>query len=298
MACMKYFLILSVLLVFNTVWAEIYKYKNSDGKWVFTDKPPLTQVDVKTIEYKDTRKILPQPRLSIYEKDNLTITEAINPYYAPVQFRIYSKEFLGGQQDILVPSNSRQPIFNRSSDAQSYRYTYRIGDPAALHNNDILYQIPILSKLKHKFSQSFNGRFSHHSEPNVYAVDIAVPVGTHIIAAREGTVIKVKDDYHMSGRSRYFLDKANHVYVLHDDGTYAVYAHLLQGSVAVTPGDKVKIGDILGRSGSSGFSTGPHLHFVIRRNVGMRTVSIPFMFVDNDGVPFEPKARMLIQPKD
>jgi murein DD-endopeptidase MepM/ murein hydrolase activator NlpD len=107
-------------------------------------------------------------------------------------------------------------------------------------------------------------------------------------------VIWTKDDYHMGGGGKYFLDKANYIKVLHDDGTYAVYAHILMGSAVVQPGDKVKAGDILARAGSSGYSTGPHLHFVVRKNIGLKTLSIPFKFVDQNGLPFEPRKGMMI----
>jgi murein DD-endopeptidase MepM/ murein hydrolase activator NlpD len=109
-------------------------------------------------------------------------------------------------------------------------------------------------------------------------------------------VIYTKDDYIFSGQSTYFLDKANKVEVLHDDGTYAVYAHLLQSTIGVTIGDSVAVGAELGKSGSSGFSTGPHLHFVIRRNIGFKTVSVPFRFSDNNATPFTPTTGYYIQP--
>jgi len=74
-----------------------------------------------------------------------------------------------------------------------------------------------------------------------------------------------------------------------------VYAHILIGSARVKPGDRVAVGDVLARSGSSGYSTGPHLHFVIRKNSGLQTVSIPFSFRDADGAPFTPREGMKLR---
>ena len=100
----------------------------------------------------------------------------------------------------------------------------------------------------------------------------------------------------MGGRKKYFLDKANYVKILHEDGTYAVYAHILQGTAMVKPGENVQLGQRLARSGSSGYSTGPHLHFVIQKNVGLKTHSIPFVFKDAEGKTFTPKRAMVIAP--
>jgi murein DD-endopeptidase MepM/ murein hydrolase activator NlpD len=119
-------------------------------------------------------------------------------------------------------------------------------------------------------------------------------VGTYLTAVRTGTVILVKDDYHMSGTTRYFLDKANVIQVLHYDGTFASYAHILMDTAMVKEGDKVARGERLARSGSSGFSTGPHLHFSIVKNVGIKNISIPFQFVDNKGKVFTPKRAMIM----
>ncbi len=103
---------------------------------------------------------------------------------------------------------------------------------------------------------------------------------------------RIKEDYHHSGTSKFFADKANHVAVVHDDGTYAIYAHILPDSTVVKPGERVEPGDRLARSASSGYSTGPHLHFVIRRNTGLRTESVPFRINNRDGRALAPEQGM------
>ncbi|MOA20011.1 Murein DD-endopeptidase MepM [compost metagenome] len=57
-----------------------------------------------------------------------------------------------------------------------------------------------------------------------------------------------------------------------------VYLHLMRGSVLVREGQRVGIGTPLARSGNTGNSSGPHLHFVVQRNVGLALESIPFDF--------------------
>ncbi|MCY1287521.1 Peptidase family M23 [compost metagenome] len=57
-----------------------------------------------------------------------------------------------------------------------------------------------------------------------------------------------------------------------------VYLHLMRGSVQVREGQQVALGERIARSGNTGNSTGPHLHFVIQRNIGLALESIPFDF--------------------
>lgn len=123
-------------------------------------------------------------------------------------------------------------------------------------------------------SQGAGGDFSHNSPKGRYAVDIAMPVGTPIVAARAGTVLKVRDGQH----ARLPDPAGNYVRILHDDGSHSAYLHLKRGSVRVKVGQHVRVGSLLGQSGNTGRSTGPHLHFVVQKNVGDSLVSVPFRF--------------------
>ena len=85
-------------------------------------------------------------------------------------------------------------------------------------------------------------------------IDLAVAAGTPVHATLSG-VCRVIDD-----RTGYGL----HVIIDHGQGLSSLYAHL--ESVAVTSGESVAAGQVIGRVGSTGNSTGPHLHFEIRMN--------------------------------
>ena len=91
---------------------------------------------------------------------------------------------------------------------------------------------------------------------NHKGIDIATPVGSKIIAARAGTVIHADNGYN-GGYGKLIKIK-------HDDGYETRYAHL--SSISVKKGQKVSIGQEIAKSGNSGNSTGPHLHFEIRLN--------------------------------
>jgi murein DD-endopeptidase MepM/ murein hydrolase activator NlpD len=85
-------------------------------------------------------------------------------------------------------------------------------------------------------------------------IDVGVPIGTPIVAARAGTVQKAGPS---SGYGRA-------VFLVHDNGYTTEYGHI--SSATVRPGQKVQAGQQIARSGNTGHSTGPHLHFTIRKN--------------------------------
>lgn len=85
-------------------------------------------------------------------------------------------------------------------------------------------------------------------------VDIAAAQGTSVLASSEGKVVI----------SQYSSSAGNYVMIYHGDDIYTVYMHMSKLNVKV--GDKVKQGEIIGLVGSTGFSTGPHLHFGIMIN--------------------------------
>lgn len=165
----------------------------------------------------------------------------------------------------LVPEAGKTPSYKP-------RLRYALGDPRA---EPTVTQYPLpWSGGPFRVTQGPGGRFSHTGPKGRYAIDIAMPEGTPILAARPGLVVNV--DNNQSGRGN--NPAGNFVRLLHDDGTMSVYLHLQRGSVRVKAGDRVRTGTPLARSGNTGNSTGPHLHFVVQRNIGMDTISIPFEF--------------------
>lgn len=88
------------------------------------------------------------------------------------------------------------------------------------------------------------------------SIDIGLPMGTPIKAADNGKVIAVE---------HFTIGYGVHVIIDHQDGLTSLYAHLT--SEQVTVGQQVSKGDTIGISGSTGRSTGPHLHFEVRRGI-------------------------------
>ncbi len=88
------------------------------------------------------------------------------------------------------------------------------------------------------------------------AVDFGAPVGTPVKASLDGEVILSK------GGGAYNGGYGNYIVIKHSNGTQTLYAHLSKTEVSV--GRKVSKGDVIGKSGNTGRSTGPHLHFEVR----------------------------------
>jgi len=89
-------------------------------------------------------------------------------------------------------------------------------------------------------------------------VDLAAPTGTPILAAAEGDVLIAKETGWNAGYGGYVVLK-------HGNGSQTLYAH--QSQVAVSPGQHVEQGQVIGYVGSTGKSTGPHVHFEIRNGI-------------------------------
>jgi murein DD-endopeptidase MepM/ murein hydrolase activator NlpD len=115
-------------------------------------------------------------------------------------------------------------------------------------------------------SQGNNG--TTHRGRMAYAYDLAASIGTPVYAMRAGRVMGLQDKYPDTGGGPDRISKFNYVMVEHDGGYRSVYVHLQQGfrsTVQIKAGDRVEKGQLIGYSGNSGWSTGPHLHIEIQR---------------------------------
>lgn len=103
-------------------------------------------------------------------------------------------------------------------------------------------------------SQSFHGP----GQPDQYAFDFNMPVGTPFVAARAGRVRTVVESAASEGGG-----VGNYVHVDHGDGTFGLYYHAPQDGIEVEVGDEVAQGQRLGVTGRSGLAGYPHLHFTV-----------------------------------
>jgi murein DD-endopeptidase MepM/ murein hydrolase activator NlpD len=112
----------------------------------------------------------------------------------------------------------------------------------------------------------------HHS-----GQDFAVPVGTDVSAVHGGTVVKAGGNGAGDGAAY-----GNAIVIKHSDGTYSQYAHLSRIDVKV--GDTVSTGSHIAKSGNTGNSSGPHLHFEIRTTADYGSAVNPVSFLKKEGV--------------
>ena len=161
-----------------------------------------------------------------------------------------------------VPSEIRKDSAETSAPASS-------GDAFAV------YCLPFRVGNSYLVSQGSYGKT--HTGENEHAVDFVMPVGTPIIAARAGVVARVEDKFDQRGQTEELMTQANEIRIRHDDGTYASYAHLDHGGSTVHEGQYVKRGQLIGYSGNTGFTSGPHLHFNVLRLDGNARKSVPVL---------------------
>jgi len=116
---------------------------------------------------------------------------------------------------------------------------------------------PISDKYKRRISAFYGYRIHPIYKTKIFhdGVDFSAPIGTEVYASGDGVVVQ-------STRSNYGY--GNVIKIDHGYGYMTVYAHL--NKILVRKGQKIKRGSTIGMVGNSGLSTGPHLHYEVRKN--------------------------------
>jgi murein DD-endopeptidase MepM/ murein hydrolase activator NlpD len=274
---------------------KLFKYQDANGVWVFTDRQPEGDQQYETSKLERSFE-KPQIKLLRRETDQGVTLFAQNTFFAPVQlgFRITKAENVAAstpRQGLqMLPARGEAMLIDvgKADPAApilfDYEYQFLPGDPKAEHRPERPYRFPYAKASTFAVSQAFPDTITHNDPSSQYAIDFVMPVGTHINAARGGVVIEIASDFFEAGvDAAKDGPRANVVRVLHDDGTMSLYGHLNWNSIRVVPGQRVERGEYIADSGNTGFSTGPHLHFVVQRNRGGAIVSIPVEFEGQGG---------------
>jgi murein DD-endopeptidase MepM/ murein hydrolase activator NlpD len=133
-------------------------------------------------------------------------------------------------------------------------------DPVLTATGKLLWPIPHATVSQgfgptaYAFEASYAGFAHFHT-----GIDLSMPFGTPVFAAADGVVVLARP---MTDPTGALVGYGNYVIIQHDAGLKTLYGHLL--AIGVKEGDQVKRGQLIGLVGSTGNSTGPHLHFEVR----------------------------------
>jgi len=270
---------------------SLYKYRDTNGDWVYTDRAPAAAAEVEVRHLSLAPAPVAMKITQEWVGDELQLI-ANNGLYAPVEVGLVINASSGIRTRregellrwVIAPRGSRVLLRlavepGATMPQVRFDYDYMPGDPGAVHHAKNGYRAPFVAAANYPITQAYPDNVTHQSADSEYAIDIAMPVGTDVMAARGGVVFDVISTNFSGGSDRdEHIRSANIVRILHDDGTFAVYAHLNWNSIRVRPGERVLAGQYIADSGNTGFSSGPHLHFAVQRNAGMRLEAVPVAF--------------------
>ena len=285
---------------------NIYKYQDEDGIWHFTDRAPDEGTPFETVYMEREREA--RIRLRQEGTKQNPLYHIFNDYYGPVEVELKLTNAVNVLSEpelparFVIPGQKEELLVGLGALNPEQGFQYRLnvasvpGKPITAPVQNLVIPPPFGRGEAYVISQGFNGEKTHATEDSRYAIDISMPLNTTILSVRDGVVMDVEEDFNRGGTDiEKYADKANHVRVLHTDGTMALYAHLGLASVIVRPGARVRKGQPIARSGNTGFSSGPHLHFVLQQNAGMKMISLPFEFQMPDGSTAAPQEGQVLE---
>ena len=123
-----------------------------------------------------------------------------------------------------------------------------------------VYALPYEKGKTYCMVQGYFSSFTHRERA---ALDFKMKRGTKICAAREGIVVRLKEDGDRGGLKKRYRPYGNYLIIQHADSSRAGYWHLQKDGVLVNVGDHVKKGQVIAISGKTGYTVIPHLHFLV-----------------------------------
>ncbi len=167
------------------------------------------------------------------------------------------EEIAESAEPLLDPSQLAENLAAEENDDSTINQVFRIPSPDIV--DDTVYT-PAISMCMPLENYRVTSRFGYRIHPisgNTtfhYGADLAAVTGTKVCSVADGTV----------SETGYGSINGNYIKIAHADGYVSHYTHL--HSIHVKKGEKVGMGEYIGTVGSTGYSTGPHLHFELRRN--------------------------------
>jgi len=235
-----------------------------------------SKVHITTQEFKD--------RVEVYASNNNAITVSLE-----ILFNLKGMEEvkLGSKYKIIEPNRPAEHIATLNKNPNqgwSFRYNLKVylGDfYSGGHDSTYVYTLPFAKGESFLLTQGYDGDYSHQGEN---AIDFLMNEGTPIYAMRDGIVAEVVEHNNDGCANISCIKMANSVLVYHVDGSFSRYSHLKLNGAEVYVGNQIEVGQLIGFSGNTGWSSEPHLHFSIFEILeGNKSYSIPTKFMTEDG---------------
>lgn len=151
-------------------------------------------------------------------------------------------------------------------------------------DTSFVYHLPYEENKNHLLVQ---GYFSHYTHKHRAALDFKMKRGTRVCAAREGVVVRIKEDGKKGGGNVRYRKDGNYIIIQHKDSSRTGYWHLQYNGALVNIGDTVKQGQVIGLSGKTGYTYFPHLHFIVWKfNQKGQWIQIGTRFQTNKGIRY------------
>ena len=123
-----------------------------------------------------------------------------------------------------------------------------------------IYTIPVPREMLQRMDRSSSPA---HIGKLRNAVDFVTPIGTPVLAAAEGIVTQINDDFYVGGPDASYWFFTNFITIRHSNGEFSRYDHLDYQSSKVKLNQKVLAGDEISKVGMTGYTYIPHLHFQV-----------------------------------
>jgi len=270
---------------------DISASKDIDMKFIAVSDAPTLKSSVGLLRADNEEEVAQNDTIAVYEvKSGDTIADVAKIYGVSKNTIIWANDLKGktikeGDVLIILPVSGVKYTVKKGDTLKSIAKKYKgdieniadynalgvnqelaIGDEIIIPDGEIVDEVPVkkvapkvkkylVSNTAGYYMRPLMGGIKTQGIHGHNAVDIGTPVGSSILAAADGTVLVAKNEGYNGGYGKMVI-------ISHANGTQTVYGHM--SNVMISTGEKVLQGQVIGVSGNSGKSTGPHLHFEIR----------------------------------
>ena len=203
-------LIVAALLACGAVHAQdLYKYRGADGEWIYSDKAPD---DGDAAEVRELPLGVEEPEVRVTQTlvDGHIRVVAVNDFHAPVEIVLAVDEIpdlvappaAKSLRTVLAPRSETQLLWLETTATrieEELRFLWLLGDPGSAHAPPRDYRAPFAIARSFPVSQAYPEAVTHQEPDSRHAVDLAMPIGTGIYAARAGTVVEVASTNYRGG---------------------------------------------------------------------------------------------------